>query len=206
MRFLRSSRSDFAPLEISCDLRWAMHAFAVRYLWRQNDRPHSMFQRGRAAQDDIEDAESFYYRVFSNHMRDNQLTRGQLPYPNLSVNRTKHGGKWWHVLLPDPPPAGQEDDSLRDRRLKNLCMGVVQFNIPEITCEFDGVSFRFVVEHDPCPHNYCHCEFRIYSGATPMQKADLKGVAGKKAVKHYKDDMMRNLKYILASEAQTRGA
>lgn len=192
--------------KIPCWIRKTLRYMAICTLWRFRDRPGCMFQNGRPTLTHLAPNDEFVFRVFSDWLDGNELKRDQIPpCPDFSVNHIKNDGKWWHVLLPDPAPKQPESPEEKKRRRRALCTGVVGFRGIPSRCEFSGIQYRFVVEHDPLEHNYCHCEVRIYENAKRLSRSDIDGLKanGKKIKKHYRNEMFYEAKVILAAEVST---
>jgi hypothetical protein len=187
------------PWIVPCPLRKAAYCLAVRFYWEGRDRPEQMRADGRPPYQDFEPSEVLSFRWFSTDCEaDGSIRRNNLPVPNQSVNRSKHGGRAWHVLIPEPWP-----DDVRTKR--NLCMGIVQMSVAGVPDDYgeNGASYQFVVEHDPMNHNYCHCEIRVYKNGRRLTKEELKKAKGAK--KHYRDGVYKAAKTILRPEVATAG-
>lgn len=170
-----------------------------------------MYRRGRPVDDEFNDNEFVFFRWFNNHLEDGEIRPVNMTTPDQSMNRSRFGGRCWHVLIPD---AGTDPE-----RAKHLvCMGVVRAPAPvfAVSIEQDGVLFEFHVEHDPLDHNYGHCELRVCRNGSrlPRAQADKLKSAEKKAwkaaEKWFRTEMRkavrkREIRIVLRPEVGTRG-
>ncbi len=126
------------------------------------------------------------------------ITPNQIPTPDQSVNRSGLGGKCWFVLMPEP----KEPVELRNRK---LCMGILKLlaNPMPTPVKNDKAIYTFVLEHDPLPENYQHCEIRVYKDGVRQTTADrkkLKKLIPKNVKKHYRAKMAEAVSWELLPE------
>ena len=144
-----------------CALRQLTYSVFKTLIWRDT-RPKKMLRGTRSIVNDFVNDERLFFRWYVDWVEhDGKVSRANVPTPDQSVNRSKHGGKSWFVLIPDVCERGDSDYSEKMRR---LCQGAYTFlvrEIPEPTTE-NGHSYAFRVEHDPEENNYQHCEIRIF--------------------------------------------
>ena len=203
-RLTRLSSVETVTWIVPCRLRCAAYRLLARWVWK-DDRPARMYRAERATLDDFDDDELLYFRWFSDWVtRDEKgstrLRPAQIPVPNQSVNRSKHGGKCWDVLIPEPAS---------DRDLpRRICQGVVCVPVSGIPEPLDG-RFEFRVEHDPDDHNYCHCEVRVFDDDVRVVRAGNKWSVSKgqaTAIKKYYRVAMAGASILLWPEVATRGS
>lgn len=139
---------------------------AARLLWLGSSCPKCMLQNGRPADPLFEPDETLFIRWSKSELTDDNEIRPEnmraLRLPNQSVNRSKHDGRSWHVLLPNPEFA--KSDAW-------LCMGVFRVKVADIPASIprSGVTHEFKVEHDPITLNFQHSELRVYKDGTREQ-------------------------------------
>jgi hypothetical protein len=128
-----------------------------------------MYRRDRSVVD-VSDKEVLYIRWFNDHFDEKgRLLPAHLFVPDKSMNRRKFGGRFWHVLIPDP-------NVDNEKACRTLGMGILCFQASRVTLEDkQGKSqFNFRVEHDPLDHNYWHCELRLHRDGTLLTNSDAK--------------------------------
>lgn len=158
-----------------------------------------MRSRGRTTLQHFDLSESLFFRWFSDYFEaDGSIRRSNIGIPDQSVNRGRHGGRAWHVLIPEPEPKTAETQ-------KHLCMGILRLPVSGIPGSFQegNASIAFVVEHDPEEHNYCHCEIRVYRNGHRLTKDELK--KAKLVKKFYRNEMFKAVKLLLHAEVSTGG-
>jgi hypothetical protein len=153
--------------------------WVCRKVWR-SDRPKAMWRRGRPVVNDFGHDEPLFFRRYSNELEEGRIgkeTSGRIPVPDQSVNRKKHGGRFWHALIPAP-------NAPADRIKTWIGQGVLEVPIVAVPPPtiIEGTEFSFQVEHDPEDHNYGHCEIRMYRDGKRISKNEAD--AEKKDAKH----------------------
>ena len=67
--------------------------------------------------------------------------------------------------------------------------------------EYDGQRYDFVVQHDPCEHNYQHCEIRVFNQLGHVTKDVNKAVK-----KYYRYKVAEAATLLLRPETATKGS
>jgi hypothetical protein len=162
-----------------------------------------MYRRDRPTTNDFHDSECLYFRWFNDWLDGEKAIRpDNVPIPNQSVNRSRHGGKCWFVLLPEPAIEG--DKSCGERARRQLLMGIVQIRMNGLLppTRLDGKRYSFSVEHDPLDHNYQHCEIRVYQEG--LRLTDKKSAGIKIVKKYYRVKVAKKAVLVLHPEIATR--
>jgi hypothetical protein len=112
--------------------------------------PDAMLTRNRRSDQNFADDEVLYRRFHSeNYLHQNRrVTLDAIALPDMSVNRSKYGGKPEYLLLGP-----------------NAQWGVFEFEVKDIPSPaFDeaGNKFEFSPFHAPMVANYFHTEIRCY--------------------------------------------
>ncbi len=155
----------------------------------------------------FEGGEQVFFRWYRNDIKeefrneDNPtgITPNQIPTPDQSVNRSGLEGRCWFVLIP-------EAEESVERRNRKLCMGILKLaagRMPTPTTEGNAV-YTFVLEHDPLPENYQHCEIRVYKDGvrqTAVDRKKLKKLIPNKVKLHYRAKMAEFAAWELLPEA-----
>lgn len=173
--------------KIPAGLRYAIYNFFTTVVWR-DQRPRAMYRRNRVAVNDFRASERLYFRWFSNWLdasdSDYEIRPENVPIPNQSVNRSRHGGRCWFVLIREPPLDSCDEEGERNKARRQLLMGVVRLRRCELPppTTICGKSYSFAVEHNPSNHNYQHCEIGVYEDGWRLNGPSS---SMKKAVKKY---------------------
>src|SRR5688572_27587054 len=120
-----------------------------------------MRRRGRDEDQDFDPQEVLYHRVTAAtlHLMENGGVYLSVRVPDVSCNRSKHGGLWDDVLLCNYPA--------------NVNAGVVEFAVSDVPSRHDRDNadpIHFRTCHDPLEDNYYHCEIRFFRGAANAQR------------------------------------
>jgi hypothetical protein len=125
-----------------------------------------MLQNGRPADPLFDPNEALFFRWSKTDLTDDNQIRPEnmriFRVPDQSVNRSKHNGRDWHVLLPNPEypnsPAW-------------LCMGVFRISVSDVPAPVtrSGAVHELRVEHAPDKLNFEHCELRVYKNGVREQ-------------------------------------
>jgi hypothetical protein len=176
--------------KVSCRTRQILYFLFTWLVWF-NDRPRAMWQKSRPARPDFADDERLFIRWFSNWMEEGGRPRpAHLATPDQSSIRSGFGGKFWHVLMPEPESKG----------LPNLCKGVLEICVRDLPQPGEGMTVAVV--HDPMPHNYGHCEIRAFGGGVRLNK---KSMTAKQKV-YYQTELAKKIQLALIPELLTRDA
>lgn len=155
---MASSADKTLPLVRHCYLRRFLFWFAAIVLWRRL-RPNQCISAGRPPIVPVPRNSKLYFRFFCNNANPSGLpTKAGIPCPDQSVNCNEADGRAWFLLLPEP------QQSLRQHH-RARCSGIVELRRNAFPMSFNagGVDYVADIEHAPAPHNYQHCEVRVYA-------------------------------------------
>jgi hypothetical protein len=97
----------------------------------------------------------------------------KLKFPDQSLIASSKGGRFWHVLVPDP---GVDEVATR-RQIQQgvLCIKCGTLNRSRSAHDTGGgASFETRVEHEPEEHNYRHCELHLFENGRRVTAAEYK--------------------------------
>jgi hypothetical protein len=198
-----SSAGDL-PLFRHCNLRRFQFWFAVIALWWRF-RPSLCYVRKRETLSSLPADTKLFFRYFCNNANNAGVpVKAGIPCPDQSVNCAIAGGQPWYLLLPEPR------QSLRQHH-RGRCSGIVELDrrIFPLSFEVGAIKYTAQVEHAPMPHNYQHCEVRIYTqhGRLDLENAKLMDqVQYEKLVTAYRALIGKKIRPILWPNACTRPA
>jgi hypothetical protein len=114
------------------------------------DRPAEMLTGTRVADPDFSKDELLYRRFLPKHlMPGKKVNPAAIDLPDMSVNRSKHGGRLEYVLV------GHEG------------LGVISFSVGDVPPQLwhEGCSYSFKPVHAPQKKNYFHAEIQCFDFA-----------------------------------------
>lgn len=178
-----------------CCYRKAVYSFAKWFLWFGKTQPSAMRRAGRPSRDVEINVELLFGRILNQFIgEDGKLNPDKFP-PNivdLSMNRSGEGGKWWFVIIPDPPK--KNDPEFNERNNQRPCYGVFELKASEIPAPYhhNGDIYTFKPIHAPLDHNYQHCEIAVFKNdAIRLEEHHVKQKSMKKLRSHYRVVMAR---------------
>lgn len=141
------------------------------------DFVRAMHRRSRPLDNEFAGGERLYARVKPNVMAfsNGEITANSFDWvhcPDQSLNRVKHGGRSWMVLM----PVESEDESRsRDRLFK---WGILSVYVSDLERTIAGRvgTVQFRVEHAPIDSNYHHCELHAFVGSERITKEESEAV------------------------------
>lgn len=150
-----------------------------------------MLRNDRDDDQNFDPDEFLYMRWGKADLTDDDRVRPEnIRCPDQSVNREKHNGRDWFVLLPDPE---------HPKSPAWLCMGVLRFRVSNVPkpIEHAGSEHTFSVVHDPTDRNFHHCELRAFKDGRRNPKK-----VAREAKKHFRTALGLAVELVIAPNEQ----